>query len=93
MEKVKKIFAAPVVYNCGHIALATYGEPKEWAPDGTIEYLECFICKSIELEKQVKELQRLRTGLQVVLNKDSETIDLDLLAEVARLFEIVNIKK
>lgn len=84
---MSKIFAAPVVYKCGHIALATYGEPKPWAPDGEIKYLDCVICKNLELENKIKDLQRLQTGLQVVLNKDSETSSLDLLSEVARLFD------
>ena len=84
---MSKIFAAPVIYKCGHIALATYDEPKPWAPDGVIKYLDCVICKNLELENKIKDLQRLQTGLQVVLNKDSETSSLDLLSEVARLFD------
>lgn len=84
---MKKIFPAPVIYNCGHLVLATYGEPQPWAPDGTIEYLDCIICRNAELENKVKELQGLQTGLQIVLNKDSETPNLDLLSEVAALFD------
>jgi len=53
---MKNIFPVSTVYSCGHIALAEYGEPTSYAPDGVIKYLDCFICKNLELEKEIKEL-------------------------------------